>query len=1521
MLLKDVLHTLLDFSRNAGFDKVDLYTLLFEGDELIKDLERITQFGGDESVKKYFGGERALLVALSKKLYTRKGFERLCKNVRLNYLDVVANHGAIQQQLASHVEACPDMDPHTKESLIASCQTTNPDALARFIAACIICGNSNTRNRIKPSAASVPNLAYMELDRPPHPIMTQQQSEREDNNIFVRFEKNNQYFQNYFRRLNHLFYPEHSTETYLSKLETSTVIVIKGRQGAGKTTLALNLAASFCHKNGMRRIMYTNISADWYHVYLQIQHTKAAAHGSHFIWIIDDIHKSAQFEQDIVNWPFSGDDKYIFITRNIDKTRNNPHKAESSKWDDECVIKLDINNITFAKYIYADPKYKDLTYRDAEKIFAMCGGELTLLENYKALYGTSISDHFGDEQKILVDAFSFYFPNFRFGIQTAEFENSLEMLVMGMLDVPIPPPLQNHTCNTILAQFCYMNIKGELEFEHSSIAELLFSCVVNYLQMDFGLIYEDIVRGISRKLVTRNARKEAAASRINTFIQSMLSYKFVLPVNRNRKASVDISKDDAAGDTILKMFAEYIAPSTWKMLLSDMTNRSRNLSLLSDGVRKHAFINAVINSCDYNFRFIYKVLPTKDSEIINTDILSNIRQIANKMDNCSDFILLLRSLDDGTSLTFLDMLDQRTILDAISNNDDCFYGFSCGLKYLHSPVLEKLAERIGVENIDNIILSASIPAIMQMLEFFSSKRQHLLDFVNINHKRIIEGQTVSTSFNVRRVCEIQERMCHVDPELLNHIDEAFTEMLYISSLENSENIQDLYDLLSSCSSKKRDQILSYLREHPSCTDEIISRAIESTRSIGTLNLSIKKLMKTSPEAFNQLDKLFGADTFTSLIAQKGTAPDMLRIIARSTQHTAESILDGFSKNSDLFSAVIQRTIDHRVSLGTIGLVLHDFDDDMLKKIESLFTAETYMQLCRYNGNLAVLIGIMQHSSTTMQAELATLLKESPKLRAELLNNTIEDEKKIGTFALCLKSLKEENEESLILFEQAIGSAGFMNLLNRRGNIIILSRFLQYMSGGMRKEFIDALKKNPMTCETIFENTFADGTSAGNFHFSLREMGRQGDDSLHEFESILGAQRYLRIICDLGNLTVLFQILQYSSPEFIGELIREVGQTPDARALIIGKTIEKRTSIRAIALPMRELNKKRPDAMELLDSLIGSSEWLRLFTTLGDLSTLLSCLSEMSAKMRIAILESLTENREQFDIIISNTVEGNFSLGILPLRIRNLHMCGNDEGKLLESLLTPDIFLSLMEKMGHLTSFIQTLGEFSPEYLKTVQRRDLKPLIDATLSRTISGKDALHDAHYGIRSISVKNPDLLITIEKQIGREGYKEVFLTGSSLLNTLRIAAYSTLSNEICEDLINDGEYFQILEDRDIYTTELSSGFETEMYASVVKRLDLFEKIVNDMITDRRWIELFNEKCDLTTFLNILRWFKGEKISRISNLITSDTNLLEEMCEKWRKEPTSDLQESKFTGRALDVIAFHAPTFACIVKEIIVNR
>lgn len=1179
-----------------------------------------------------------------------------------------------------------------------------------------------------------------------------------NDSIFTCFESFNPYFENYFSHGNHLYYPEHTIEVYLAKLVSNTAIVIKGRQGSGKTTLALKLAELFQLENPCYQVMYTNISVDWYSILTQTQYLRRILPDSQFVWVIDDIHKSVEFEREIVNWPFSGIDKYIFVTRNSDKTKGNPHRAESSKWDDESVIKLDINNITFAKYLYADPHYVSLSYRDVEKIFSMCGGDLTLLENYKVLYGETICDHYDDEQSMLRDVFSSYFPNSRFTVQTNEFMDALKILVMGMFDYPIPPSLQNNTCNTILAQFCHPNIKGELEFEHASIAELLFSCITNYLQLDFILMYESLVREISRELVSPTTRKDAITFRVNVFLRSMLTYKFTLPINRNKKVSLHGGASNEETIFVLQTHPEFISASTWKLLVNDKTYRNRNIEFFINSIKNGGFIQAIINSRDYNFRFVYKVLPEDTINVINDGIICNIRIIAAQMDNSSVFILLLRSLKDDTAICFLEMLDQETIMKALSNNDDGYLGFSCGLRYLHDSVNEKLEERIGEENLEKIISTSSMSAILQFLEYFTVHRQFLFELVHKHRNEILINQMTS-GYSVRRISEIQSIIKRTDSNLLESIESAFSEDFYLALLEGMGNIQDLYDLLASCTSMLRTKILDYLQEDNARASVILDKAIASTRSIGTLNLSLKALMQESMEDFERLDELLGFELFVDLIANKGNVMDFLRIVSRMLTATSDKILDVFMSDSNKLSMVVERTIEYRVSLGTMGLVLYDFDDVMLARIEELFSAKIYMELCRRNGNLPILMGIMQHSSVKRQIELAEMLKQNQKQKNELLNNTIEDEKKIGTFALCLKSLKDENEESLVLFEEAMGTNGFLKLISSRGNIVILSRFLQYMSNGMREKFIESLKKNPMSCDIIFENTFVDDASVGNFHFALRDMNKQSEELLQDFEHVLGASRYLRIICELGNLTVLFQVLQYSSPDFMEEIAKEFEQNSTACEKMIERTIIRRVSIRALPLPLREINKKNSRLMELMDRIIGADNWIDLFVELGDIMTVFGCLPEMSSDMRASILRKMAERHNDFDKIVSNTVKGNISLGTLPLRIKCINTSEPDITDMFESLFTPEVFMSLIEHQGKLSILFQSLGEFSTGYLKLVQEMELHPIIDKLFDRSLSEADGLINAHYGFRNLVIKNYELLYYIENYLGRERFKQLFV------------------------------------------------------------------------------------------------------------------------------------------------------------------
>ena len=82
-------------------------------------------------------------MGLTKKITSRRGFDRLCRNIRKNYLDVVGGHDELFRELSDLLKNCTMTERVHKDKLIDSCDGTQPDELARFIAACIVCGNFN----------------------------------------------------------------------------------------------------------------------------------------------------------------------------------------------------------------------------------------------------------------------------------------------------------------------------------------------------------------------------------------------------------------------------------------------------------------------------------------------------------------------------------------------------------------------------------------------------------------------------------------------------------------------------------------------------------------------------------------------------------------------------------------------------------------------------------------------------------------------------------------------------------------------------------------------------------------------------------------------------------------------------------------------------------------------------------------------------------------------------------------------------------------------------------------------------------------------------------------------------------------------------------------------------------------------------------------------------------------------------------------------------------------------------------
>lgn len=164
MLLADVLRVLAGQTDALGYRRADLYDILFRG---ILDEQN---FGLDDTVKQLFSGGRPLNSALMRLLYEREGFDLLRGNIQVGYLTVAGNHTGIFDSLSALLADCPYMRAEDVKKITSSCDAARDDELARFIAACLVCGSYNTAQSKKDSPqireSYALNLDYMRLDTP-----------------------------------------------------------------------------------------------------------------------------------------------------------------------------------------------------------------------------------------------------------------------------------------------------------------------------------------------------------------------------------------------------------------------------------------------------------------------------------------------------------------------------------------------------------------------------------------------------------------------------------------------------------------------------------------------------------------------------------------------------------------------------------------------------------------------------------------------------------------------------------------------------------------------------------------------------------------------------------------------------------------------------------------------------------------------------------------------------------------------------------------------------------------------------------------------------------------------------------------------------------------------------------------------------------------------------------------------------------------------------------------------------------
>ena len=319
-----------------------------------------------------------------------------------------------------------------------------------------------------------------------------------------------------------------------------------------------------------------------------------------------------------------------------------------------------------------------------------------------------------------------------------------------------------------------------------------------------------------------------------------------------------------------------------------------------------------------------------------------------------------------------------------------------------------------------------------------------------------------------------------------------------------------------------------------------------------------------------------------------------------------------SVDDDEFDGLIQRTIISGRSIGNIHFQLRELkntDLPLLEKLEQKIGPQRYLHLIVSNGTVFELFKVIEHSSSSMTAELIGALDE--ETLDVLIEKTIIAGRSIATLNLALRELKETDANLLEELEGKIGARRYLHLIVSAGTIFELFMVLRHSSSSMTAELIGALDEE--TLDVLIKKTIIAGRSIATLDLALRELKETDARLLEQLEVKIGARRYLHLIVSNGTVFELFRLIQHSSSSMTAELIGALdGETVSN---LIEKTIASGRSIGTLSFTLRHLKMSEQGELNRLERRIGVDGWWKLILANGKINVLAPLMKYMDGPFR------------------------------------------------------------------------------------------------------------------------------------------------------------------------------------------------------------------------------------------------------------------------------------------------------------------
>jgi len=324
---------------------------------------------------------------------------------------------------------------------------------------------------------------------------------------------------------------------------------------------------------------------------------------------------------------------------------------------------------------------------------------------------------------------------------------------------------------------------------------------------------------------------------------------------------------------------------------------------------------------------------------------------------------LLETLDAET----LDALIAKTIASGRSIGTITFALRE--LKKTNPALLEKLEHKIGAKRHLHLIASAGtiFELFMTIKHSSPSMAGELIDALNAETLDTLIAKTIASGRSIGTIHLALRELKKMSPALLEKLERKIGVQHYLHLIASAGSILELFRIIHYSSLSMAGELIETLNAET--LDTLIAKTIASGRSIGTINLALRKLKETDEALLRGLERKIGAQRYLHLIASNGTIFELFSIIQHSSLSMVGELIDAL--NTEILDALIAKTITSGRSIGTIDWTLRELKETnpaVLVKLERKIGAKRWWQLICTNGTMSVLMQILHRMDRAYRKE-------------------------------------------------------------------------------------------------------------------------------------------------------------------------------------------------------------------------------------------------------------------------------------------------------------------------------------------------------------------------------------------------------------------------------------------------------------------------------------------------------------------------------------------------------------------------